>query len=319
LNHAIALRSAASSAILALLLGTAAGCAVLEPPVVRSVGGVTTEGRFIEADAYALYAVAALHETRGQWPEALELYQRALAVDGRGPELRTRIGAVACKLRQYALADRSFSAAMKADGDYGPLWFELAQCRKTRGDLPGAQSAALEAVRLDPERAEASLLAADVAEQRGDAATAWRLRDSLVTHLPDSLVAQRAVLSAAERAQDVGRARRAQQALAALHRSSHGEGQHGLPGALAALQRGDTATAKRISERLLGSDPGNGDALVIALCVADLEQDHAAFAELLARAEQPGTPASAQVLGVLESLLGRRVSAQAAQLVRPRP
>jgi tetratricopeptide (TPR) repeat protein len=305
--------------VLSLLLGALTGCAVLEPPVVRSVDGVTTEGRFIEADAYALYAVAALREARGQWPEALDLYQRALAIDGRGPELRTRIAAVACKLRQQALADRSFSAALKADGEYGPFWFELAQCRRSRGDLPGAQSAALEAIRLDPERAEASLLAADVAEQRGDRVTAWRLRDALVTHSPDSLVAQQAVLTAAERERDVGRARRARRALAAIHHGSQADGQHGLAGALTALERGDTSTAKRISERLLGADPGNGDALVVALCVADLEQDHAAFAELLARAEQPGTPASAQVLGALELLLGRRVSAQAAQLVRPRP
>jgi len=44
--------------------------------VVRSVDGVTNEGRFIEPDAYALYAVAALREARGQWNEALSLYQR---------------------------------------------------------------------------------------------------------------------------------------------------------------------------------------------------------------------------------------------------
>jgi tetratricopeptide (TPR) repeat protein len=318
-KHPARLSLAASGAALASLLGALAGCAVLDPPVVRSVNGVATEGRFIEADAYALYAVAALREARGQWPEALELYQRALGLDGRGPELRTRIGAVACKLRQLALADRSFSAALKADGEYGPLWFELAQCRKARGDLEGAQSAALEAIRLDPERAEASLLAADIAEQRGDRARAWQLRDALVTHLPDSLVAEQAVLSAAERSQDAARAKRARQALSRLHQSPEADTQHGLPGALAALERGDTATAKRVAERLLGADPGNGDALVLALCVADLEQDHAAFTALLARAEQPGTPASPQVLGVLESLLSRRVSAQAAQLVRPTP
>ena len=310
---------ATSTAALASLLVALAGCAVLEPPVVRSVDGVATEGRFIEPDAYALYAVAALREARGQWSEALELYQRALGLDGRGPELRTRIGAVACKLRQVALADRSFSAALKADGDYGPLWFELAQCRKSRGDLAGAESAAIVAIQLDPERAEASVLAADIAEQRGDRARAWQLRDALVTHMPDSLVAAQALLSAAEREQDVSRIKRARQTLARIHRSPMTPAQHGLPGALAALERGDTATAKRVSERLLGADPSNGDALVLALCVADLEQDHAAFAELLARAEQPGTPASPQVLGVLESLLSRRVSAQAAQLVRPTP
>ncbi|HYQ18374.1 MAG TPA: tetratricopeptide repeat protein, partial [Polyangiaceae bacterium] len=145
------------------LLLVSAACSVLEPPVARNVDGVVTEGRFIEPDAYALYAVASLREARGQWREALDLYQRAFDVDGRGPELRTRIGAVACKLRQDKLADRHFAAAARETPDYGPLWFELARCRQSRADYAGAQSAALEAVRLDPERFEASLLAADIA------------------------------------------------------------------------------------------------------------------------------------------------------------
>ncbi len=311
---------AALGALLGSTLLGASGCAVLEPRVVRSVDGVASEGRFIEADAYALYAVAALREARGQWAEALDLYQRALAIDGRGPEIRARIATVACKLRQVALADRSFAAAMKADASYGPLWFELAQCRKLRADIVGAQSAASEALRLDPERVEISLLTADLAEQRGDQATAWRMRDALATHAPDSFKAQEAILAAAERASDAARVTRARQALADLRRrSATASTARGVPGALAALERGDVTVAKQIAERLLGADPSNGDALVLALCAADLEQDHAAFAQLLQQARDPGTPASPQVLGILESLLARRVSAQAGQLVRPQP
>lgn len=314
--RAVTVRAAACAA-LGVLLGSA-GCAVLEPRVVRSVDGVASEGRFIDADAYALYAIAALREARGQWPEALVLYQRALDIDSRGPEIRTRIGAVACKLRQPALADRSFAAALKADEAYGPLWFELAQCRKSRADIVGAQSAAAEALRLDPERAETSLLAAELAELRGDRASAWRLRDALATHAPDSVAAQQGILAAAERAGDAGRVARARQALADLRRRSAADAApRGVLGALAALERGDVTTAKQVAERLLGADPSSGDALVIALCVADLQQDHATFAELLEQAREPGTPASPQVLGILESLLARRVSAQAGQLVRP--
>jgi tetratricopeptide (TPR) repeat protein len=310
---------AAAYVALGLLLGSS-GCAVLEPPVVRSVDGVASEGRFIDADAYALYAVAALREARGQWAEALDLYQRALGIDSRGPEIRTRIGAVACKLRQLALADRSFTAALKADDGYGPLWFELAQCRKSRADIVGAQSAASEALRLDPERAETSLLAAELAELRGDQAAAWRLRDALGTHAPDSLPAQEAILAAAERAADAGRIARARQALVDLRRrGAAATAPRDVPGALAARERGDGTAAKQVTERLLGADPSSGDALVIALCVADLQQDHASFTKLLQQAREPGTPASPQVLGILESLLARRVSAQAGQLVRPQP
>lgn len=307
-------------AVLGLALLGSWGCAVLEPRVVRSVDGVASEGRFIEADAYALYAVAALREARGQWSEALELYQRALAIDARGPEIRTRIGAVACKLRQAALADRAFAAALSSDGSYGPLWFEVAQCRKSRADIVGAQAAASEALRLDPERAEVSLLAAELAELRGDHSAAWRIRDALATHAPDSLAAQEAILAAAERARDPARALRARQALSDLRRrNASAAAPRGVPGALGALERGDVTAARQIAELLLGADPSNGDALVLALCAADLEQDNAAFARLLEQARAPGTPASPQVLGILASLLARRVSAQAGQLVRPQP
>lgn len=303
-----------------LTLVSTLGCNALMPPVARRVDGVTSEGRFIEPDAYALYAVAALREARGQWGEALALYQRALDIDGRGPEVRTRIGAVACKLRQDKQADIAFAAAKRADSDYGPLWFEQALCQKARGDLPGAQSAALEAVRLDPERFEASLLAADLAELRGDRALAWQLRDGLLTHQPDSLPVLRGTLAAAKRSRDAARTARAEAALTRLQaRNGSAPASVNVARALEALQRGDITTAKHEAEQLLGADPSNGDALVVALVVADLQQDHAAFNALLEGSAESGTPASPEVLSSLGALLGRRVSAQAAQLVQAQP
>jgi Tfp pilus assembly protein PilF len=304
---------------LGLLCG-AAGCSVLEPPVARQVDGVVSEGRFIDPEAYALYAAAALREARGESREALELYQRALDEDGRGPEVHTRIGAVACKLRQPALADRAFGAAARAAADYGPLWFELARCRQSRGDLAGAQSAALEAVRLDPERFEASLLAADLAERRGDRTLAWQLRDALATHAPSSVPIQSSLLGAALRGNERARAARARAALTALtDRRGAPSAPRGVEGAVLALKQGDLATAKREAERLLGADPGNGDALLIALLVADLEQDQGRFDALLASSAEMGTPANPELLRSLAALLGRRVGAEADQLLRGRP
>jgi tetratricopeptide (TPR) repeat protein len=323
LKHENALKKCArvafTTALATTLIG-ASGCSVLEPPVARRVDGVTTEGRFIDPDAYAMYAVAALREARGQWAEALKLYQRALDIDGRGPELKTRVGAVACKLRQNTLSDRAFAAAARAANDYGPLWFELALCRKSRGDTSAAESAALEAVRLDPERAEASLLAADLAELRGHQALAWQLRDGLATHAPDSPAAQRGILAAAKRNHELARAARAQAALARLDaRGGAARQSVGIARALDALGQGDVSTAKREAAQLLGADPTNGDALVIALAVADLEQDHTAFNALLEASSDSGTPASPEVLSTLGALLNRRVSAKAAQLVQPQP
>jgi tetratricopeptide (TPR) repeat protein len=298
----------------------ALGCGALEPPVLRSVDGVTTEGRFIEADAYALYAVAAMQETKGQLPEALELYQRALGLDHRSPELRTRIGAVACKLRQKRISDRAFSTALELDREYGPAWFELALCRKARGDLPGALSAALQAVELDPERYEASLLAADLEELRGDRANAWRFRDALATHAPDSLLVQRALLRAAGRAGEAGRAARAQRRISELTQGAETlTTADGTELAVAALARGDVDAARQLAERALGADPSNGDALLLALTCADLAQDPARFARLLGHADSMGTPISERLRSLLEALLARRVGVRAAELVRARP
>ncbi len=286
----------------------------------RSVDGVTTDGRFIEPDAYAMYAVGALREARGQWREALELYERALDLDRHGPEIRTRIGAVACKLREHDRAAKAFEAARSADPEYGPLWYEVALCHESRAQLAEAERAALEAVRLDPERYEASLLAADIAEQRGDTKAAWRLRDALATHAPRSLAVQRSLLDAARRAGDVARVMRAEQALAAIaHPALPARPGVGVTAALEALGRGDVAAAQRAAELALAADPSNGDALVVALFAADLQQDHGAFTRLLQATDEPGKPASGEVLGMLESLLARKVSAQAAQLVRPQP
>lgn len=303
-----------------LWLAGALGCSALQPSVARRVDGVTSEGRFVEPEAYALYAVAALREAHGQWREALELYERVLDIDDRGPELPTRIGAVACRLREQERANRAFAAAERADPDYGPLWFELAQCRKARGDWPSALRAALEAVRLDPERPEASLLAADLAELAGNPTLAWQLRDALATHAPDSAAAQRGLLAAAERSRDLVRAERASAALRQLReRAGVAQPRSDTNRAFAALSRGDVAEAKREAETLLGADPSNGDALLIALTIADLEQDHAAFNALLQRSPEAGTPISAELRGALAALLARRVSAEAAQLVRSQP
>jgi len=159
-----------------------------------------------------------------------------------------------------------------------------------------------------------------LAELRGDRTRAWQLRDALGTHAERSLVVQRSLLAAATKSGEPPRAARAQARLAELAAPGGGAPPTtGVPRALAALERGDITTAKLEAAQLLGADPSNGDALVIALSVADLEQDHAAFSALLAAATEPLTPVSPAVQSTLAALLSRRVSAQAAQLVRSQP
>lgn len=299
------------------LLGTSAslGCAVLESPVARSVDGVTTEGRFIDPEAYAFYAIAATHEARGRWQKAMDFYQRALEFDSRGPELSTRLGAVACRLGKKQQAERAFSRALEADAEYAPGWFELAVCLRAQGDIAGARRATSEALKFDPERYEVSLLAAELEDLRGDTAAARRLRDALASHAPRSHEVHRALLAVAIRQHDAPRRERAETALAQL---VHGPAQLSLKSpvalALEALQRGDLASARGQTEQLLKADAGNGDALVVALTAADLAQDEAAFGLLLEQAELSHFPISAATQGLLSSLLARRIGRELGQI-----
>ncbi len=306
----------ARSILAALGALSLAACGVFQSPVARTVDGVTTEGRFIEPEAYALYAMAALREARGEWREALAFYERARELDGSGPEISTRIAAVACQLRENNLANQAFTEAEQADASYGPLWFELARCQRLRGDLRSAHAAAREAMRLDPQREDASLLAADVAERLGDRAEAFRLLDALATRSPESLAVQRALRQAAQRAVDRARLERAERAIERLTaRGAELPRSLGEQRALSALKAGDAAAALREAERLLQVDPSNGDAWIIALAGADLQQDQATFDQLLQSAQAPARPASPEALSTLAAVLARRVGSQAAALV----
>jgi len=133
----------------------ALGCNVLEP---RSCAASTASSRkaFHRARRYALYAVAALREARGQWTEALTLYQRALDIDGRGPEIKTRIGAVPANCVKMPSPIRLLRRP-RAAARLRPALVRAGAMQESARRPERAQSAALEAVRLDPERYETSL------------------------------------------------------------------------------------------------------------------------------------------------------------------
>jgi tetratricopeptide (TPR) repeat protein len=294
------------------------GCGVLEPRVARQVDGVTREGRFIEPRAYALYAMAAVHEARAEWAQALELYRQALEADPRGPEIRTRIGAVACRVPGRGFAKLSADAlreALEEDAEYAPAWFELASCLRRQRRLEQALLAAREALRLDPERHRTSLLFADLLEERGDAAAAWRVRDALATHARHSIEVQRALADAARRGRMPARLLRAESALRELTLAPLATHASSLALALEALRQGKLGRARELAKLLLENDTSNGDALIVALVTADLAQDQAEFSRLLESAQHGGAPASPATLKLLAELVSRRVSASAAALL----
>src|SRR5690606_32977568 len=152
----------------------ASACRFEPGPVTRVVDGVPREGRYVAPDAYAAYARGALHEARGELAAALAHYEAALREDPRSPEILARIGHLHC-LRARSPGDRAAQAARQAfaratalDPSSTVAWFESARCQRRQGNLDTALAQAHEAALLDPESIAASVLVAEICEQRGD-------------------------------------------------------------------------------------------------------------------------------------------------------
>jgi len=106
---------------------------------------------------------------------AVELLTRALAQDGLGPwrevaQIAANLGQrVLARTAAYRLADAATSA------DLGRAWLVLAETELALGDLAAAAAAADRAIAADDDLAPARILAAVLAEQRGDHRTAGRV------------------------------------------------------------------------------------------------------------------------------------------------
>lgn len=296
--------------------------------------GQTVEGPIVSDEAYAAYARGAYLEAHGQRMAAIDAYRAALAADGGGAAIWTRLGVLYCAERP-ADAEHAFEEAIALAPAYASAWSSRAECRKGRGLLADALSDALRAVALEPDDTAANLLVANLYQQqrRLHEAKAWLL--ALVLRSPDASAHWLALASVAEVASDAGLARHARTQLAQLQArreraaapasspsstassdlvGSQGEQDLMRARALAANQHvdartlallaathGQPAVAMLQAKLVLAADPSDPDALLAALAAALTTGDSEQLAELLAHAQAERRPGSlgARLLGDL--------------------
>ncbi|WP_437719098.1 tetratricopeptide repeat protein [Sorangium sp. So ce448] len=181
-------------------LTSTAGCAA--PRVARSIDGQIIEGRTIAAHAYALYAIGAEAEARGDLATALEAYELAEDGDPDSADIWTRIGSVRCRLGRGEAAGAAFERARAIEPDYEPAYREQARCDLSAGRLEAALGRIDRAILLDPDRDDGALLRAEILRRLGRTDDARLALRALVVRRPWSTEAWRALHAVAVEAGD---------------------------------------------------------------------------------------------------------------------
>ncbi|AUX23429.1 hypothetical protein SOCEGT47_039540 [Sorangium cellulosum] len=336
-----------AGALLALL-ATAQGCGA--PTVARAVDGQIVEGRFISPHAYALYAIGAEAEARGDLELALLSYERAEDSDPESADIWTRVGAVRCRLGRGEAAADAFERARAIDPDYEPAHREQARCDLAAGRLQAALGRIDRAVALDPDRDDGLLLRAEILRRLGRTDDARRALRALLVRRPRSVDAWRALHAVAVAAGDRPAAAQASRRLlelapprraaalpspsrpllaeldlalqsGQLRRARRLARDAGLPPAEVAVRAAALGRAREAHEQaelVSGADPASASALVALAVAADLIGDEATLARACdalhspAAGSGPTVPPSPLARLLFAELLSRRVGGDAA-------
>ncbi|MGK3993448.1 tetratricopeptide repeat protein [Sorangium sp. So ce1024] len=330
------------------LLALDTGCAA--PRVARSVDGHVIVDRRIDARAYALYAIGAEAEARGDLATALQAYEQAEESDPDSADIWTRIGSVRCRRGEQQPADEAFARARAIDPDYEPAHREHARCDLAAGRLEAALGRAERAIALDPDRDDGLLLRAEILRRLGRTDDARRALRALLVRRPRSVDGWRALHALAVESGDRASAEQASRRLRELVPPG---GAAGRPppsrGALAdldeALIQGQLRRARRLArdadlppaevavraaalgrageareqaELVSGADPASASALVALAVAADLSGDVDALTracdalQAAAAGSGPAVPPSPLARLLFAELLFRRVGRDAA-------
>ncbi|WP_437283080.1 hypothetical protein WME90_21635 [Sorangium sp. So ce375] len=326
-----------------------AGCAA--PRVARSIDGQIIEGRPIAAYAYALYAIGAEAEARGDLATALEAYELAERGDPDSADIWTRVGSVRCRLGRGEAADAAFERARAIEADYEPAYREQARCDLAAGRLEAALRRIDRAILLDPEGDDGALLRAEILRRLGRTDDARLALRALVVRRPRSTEAWRAQHAVAVEAGDRAAADQAARRLRELAAPGAAALGRRLPsgGRLAevdeALVLGELRRARRLArdadltpaevavraaalgrvgeareqaELVSAADPASASALVALAVAADLSGDLDALTracdalDLSAAAGGPTVGPSPLARLLFAELLFRRVGRDAA-------
>jgi hypothetical protein len=173
-----------------------AGCGRYE--VTRVYSGTARVERFIDEDAYREFTQAAELEARGELRGAQAAYLRVLEHDPESLEARTRLGELACRLRESEAA--WFREVERRDATFAPLWRARAACAKRKGSLDAV--AVERAYRFDPSDDELVIDQIDALLATSRATEAFALARELVARSPVSREAWRAMRRTALAAQE---------------------------------------------------------------------------------------------------------------------
>jgi tetratricopeptide (TPR) repeat protein len=297
--------------VLALGLAALSGCGA-HRTTERVFDGHSVVGPYIEPEAYAAFADGVYREAHGDAAGALRSYRRAQASDSDSPAIAVRIAVLTCATDlEAALSELDTSGIGRS---YAPAWVERARCLRHHGRPDEALAAVQRAVMLDPDEPEANLLGAQLLGERqstraaGAWLFAWLLVDRDAAGRRESIQAEASKLGDTE--------------LAALARSSESSAEDAsLPdpdaSAPTPLERARRASASEPAlalaeaRRVLGANPHDADALVIALFAAHRLGDERALTELL-REASPSSPPSAELAPLVLELLRHRAGDDAA-------
>ena len=298
----------------ALLVGAAVlGCSA-HRTTERVFDGHAVVGPYIEPEAYAAFADGVYREAHGDTAGALRSYRVAQASDSDSPAIAVRIASLTCSTDLDAALSELDTAGIGQS--YAPAWLERARCLQQHGKGEEALAAVRRAVMLDSDAPDANLLAAQLLRQQHAtrAASAWLFAWLLSA---PSAATRRASIEAEARA--LG-----DDALAELAQSSDGAARDPAPldssdaAAPSPLERArqasatDPALALAEARRVLGANPRDADAFVIALSAAHRLGDERALAELLRGAVTTSLP-DADLAPLLLELLRHRAGEDAAQ------
>ncbi|MCH7685888.1 MAG: tetratricopeptide repeat protein, partial [Planctomycetes bacterium] len=106
-----------------------------------------------QADALHLLGVAALQQGRNE--SALDLINRAIAVNGKAAPYHNNLGTVSRRLGRIDLATECFRTAIELSPDYADAHYNLGTLLKEQGQLQQALESFRETLRINPNYAEA--------------------------------------------------------------------------------------------------------------------------------------------------------------------